>query len=107
MALCHELVERNLGIHWGINTRVTDILRDEKELPLYRQAGLIHVSLGTEAAAQLNLNLFRKETTIEDNKRAVRLLRENGIVAEVQFIMGLPNETLETIEETLSGRENP
>ncbi len=73
LALCRELIERNLGIHWGINTRVTDILRDEKELPLYRQAGLVHVSLGTEAAAQLNLDLFRKETTIEDNKRAVRL----------------------------------
>jgi anaerobic magnesium-protoporphyrin IX monomethyl ester cyclase len=100
IALCHELIDRQLGVHWGINTRVTDILRDEKELPLYRQAGLIHVSLGTEAAAQLNLNLFRKETTVEDNKRAVRLLRGNGIVAEVQFIMGLPNETLETIEET-------
>ena len=100
LALCRELIERNLGIHWGINTRVTDILRDEKELPLYRQAGLVHVSLGTEAAAQLNLDLFRKETTIEDNKRAVRLLKDNGIVAEVQFIMGLENETLETIEET-------
>ena len=100
LALCRELIDRNLGIHWGINTRVTDILRDEKELPLYRQAGLVHVSLGTEAAAQLNLNIFRKETTIEDNKRAVRLLKKNGIVAEVQFIMGLENETLETIEET-------
>ncbi|XGV99277.1 MAG: magnesium-protoporphyrin IX monomethyl ester anaerobic oxidative cyclase [Leptolyngbya sp. BL-A-14] len=100
VALCHELVERNLGVHWGINTRVTDILRDEKELPLYRKAGLVHVSLGTEAAAQLNLNLFRKETTIADNKRAVELLRDNGILAEVQFIMGLPSETPETIEET-------
>ncbi len=100
LALCNELIKRNLDIHWGINTRVTDILRDEKELPLYRKAGLVHVSLGTEAAAQLNLNLFRKETTIEDNKRAVRLLRDNGIVAEVQYIMGLENETLETIEET-------
>jgi anaerobic magnesium-protoporphyrin IX monomethyl ester cyclase len=100
VALCNELVERNLGVHWGINTRVTDILRDEKELPLYRQAGLVHVSLGTEAAAQLNLNLFRKETTIADNKRAVKLLRDNGILAEVQFIMGLPSETPETIEET-------
>ncbi len=69
-------------------------------MPIYRQAGLVHVSLGTEAAAQLNLDLFRKETTIEDNKRAVRLLKENGIVAEVQYIMGLENETLETIEET-------
>ena len=100
VALCQELVDRNLGVHWGINTRVTDILRDEKELPLYRQAGLVHVSLGTEAAAQLNLNLFRKETTIADNKKAVQLLRENGILAEVQFIMGLPNETPETILET-------
>ncbi|WP_239651743.1 magnesium-protoporphyrin IX monomethyl ester anaerobic oxidative cyclase [Neosynechococcus sphagnicola] len=100
VALCHQLIDRNLGVHWGINTRVTDILRDEHELALYRQAGLVHVSLGTEAAAQLKLNLFRKETTIEDNKRAVQLLRQNGIVAEVQFIMGLPNETLETIEET-------
>ncbi|HEY9642621.1 MAG TPA: magnesium-protoporphyrin IX monomethyl ester anaerobic oxidative cyclase, partial [Coleofasciculaceae cyanobacterium] len=100
VALCTELVDRNLGVHWGINTRVTDILRDEKELPLYRQAGLVHVSLGTEAAAQLNLNLFRKETTIADNKRAVQLLRQNGILAEVQFIMGLPSETPETIEET-------
>ncbi len=100
VALCEELVERNLPVHWGINTRVTDILRDEAELPLYRKAGLVHVSLGTEAAAQLNLNVFRKETTIADNKRAVKLLRGNGILAEVQFIMGLPNETPETIEET-------
>jgi anaerobic magnesium-protoporphyrin IX monomethyl ester cyclase len=44
--------------------------------------------------------LFRKETTIADNKRAVQLLRQNGILAEVQFIIGLPNETPETIEET-------
>jgi len=100
IALCNELIERDLGVHWGINTRVTDVLRDEKELPLYRQAGLVHVSLGTEAAAQLNLNIFRKETTIADNKRAVQLLRDNGILAEVQFIMGLPNETPELIEET-------
>jgi len=100
MALCRELIDRDLGVHWGVNTRVTDILRDEEELPLYRKAGLVHVSLGTEAAAQLNLNLFRKETTIADNKRAVQLLRDNGILAEVQFIMGLPSETPETIEET-------
>ncbi|WP_031291665.1 magnesium-protoporphyrin IX monomethyl ester anaerobic oxidative cyclase [Leptolyngbya sp. Heron Island J] len=100
VSLCEELIDRNLGVHWGINTRVTDILRDEAELPLYRKAGLVHVSLGTEAAAQLNLDVFRKETTIADNKRAVKLLRDNGIVAEVQFIMGLSNETPETIEET-------
>jgi anaerobic magnesium-protoporphyrin IX monomethyl ester cyclase len=97
---CEELIARDLGILWGINTRVTDILRDEALLPLYRKAGLIHVSLGTEAAAQLNLDRFHKETTIAQNKKAIRLLREAGIVVEAQFIVGLENETPETLEET-------
>ncbi|NBC47954.1 MAG: magnesium-protoporphyrin IX monomethyl ester anaerobic oxidative cyclase [Gammaproteobacteria bacterium] len=97
---CQELIDRDLGIHWGINTRVTDVMRDEELLPFYRKAGLVHISLGTEAAAQLNLDRFVKETTIEQNKRAVRLLQENGIVTEAQFIVGLENETRETLEET-------
>ncbi|MBK5931450.1 magnesium-protoporphyrin IX monomethyl ester anaerobic oxidative cyclase [Halochromatium salexigens] len=97
---CQELIDRDLGIHWGINTRVTDVMRDEELLPFYRKAGLVHVSLGTEAAAQLNLDRFVKETTIEQNKRAVQLLQENGIVTEAQFIVGLENETRETLEET-------
>ncbi len=79
---------------------MTDILRDRELLPMFRRAGLVHVSLGTEAAAQLKLDRFRKETTIEQNKLAIRLLKEAGMVAEAQFIMGLENETRETIEET-------
>ncbi len=97
---CEELIERKLDVLWGINTRVTDILRDEKLLPMFRKAGLVHVSLGTEAAAQLQLDRFNKETTIEQNKKAIRLLRENGIVSEAQFIVGLENETAATLEET-------
>jgi anaerobic magnesium-protoporphyrin IX monomethyl ester cyclase len=98
--LCQELIDRDLGIHWGINTRVTDILRDEELLPFYREAGLVHVSLGTEASAQLNLERFRKETTVQQNKKAIQLLRDAGIVAEAQFIIGLENETADSIEET-------
>jgi anaerobic magnesium-protoporphyrin IX monomethyl ester cyclase len=100
VAFCEELIKRDLKILWGINTRVTDILRDEDLLPLYRKAGLIHVSLGTEAAAQLKLDLFNKETTVGQNKKAIELLRKNGIVVEAQFIVGLENETRETLEET-------
>ncbi|MGF1651275.1 MAG: magnesium-protoporphyrin IX monomethyl ester anaerobic oxidative cyclase [Hyphomicrobiaceae bacterium] len=99
---CEELIARGLPdkVKWGINTRVTDILRDEEYLPLYRKAGLVHVSLGTEAAAQLRLDRFNKETKIADNKRAIQLLREADIFTEAQFIVGLDNETAETLEET-------
>lgn len=97
---CEELIKRKLDVLWGINTRVTDILRDEKLLPMFREAGLIHVSLGTEAAAQLKLDRFNKETTIAQNKKAIQLLKEAGIVTEAQFIVGLENETAQTLEET-------
>lgn len=99
---CEVLIARGLPdrIKWGINTRVTDVLRDEKLLPLYRKAGLVHVSLGTEAAAQMKLDQFNKETKVEDNKRAIKLLRDADIFTEAQFIVGLDNETPETLEET-------
>ncbi len=99
---CQELIDRGLPdkIKWGINTRVTDIMRDKELLPFYRQAGLVHVSLGTEAAAQLKLDQFNKETKVGENKEAIRLLREADIFVEAQFIVGLDNETEETLEET-------
>ncbi len=102
IAFCEELIARGLPdrVKWGINTRVTDILRDEKLLPLYRKAGLVHVSLGTEAATQLKLDTFNKETKVEDNRRAIQLLRDADIFVEAQFIVGLDNETPETLEET-------
>ncbi|MEO1000351.1 MAG: magnesium-protoporphyrin IX monomethyl ester anaerobic oxidative cyclase, partial [Pseudomonadota bacterium] len=99
IAFCEELIARGLPekVKWGINTRVTDILRDEELLPLFRRAGLVHVSLGTEAAAQMKLDLFNKETKVADNARAIRLLREADIFVEAQFIVGMENETLETL----------
>ena len=99
---CQELIDRGLNkrVKWGINTRVTDIWRDRDMLKFYREAGLVHVSLGTEAAAQLKLDLFNKETTVAQNKEAIRLLREADIFTEAQFIVGLDNETPETLEET-------
>ena len=102
IAFCDELIARGLNerVKWGINTRVTDVYRDRDLLKFYRKAGLVHVSLGTEAAAQLKLDQFNKQTKVEENKTAIRLLREADIFVEAQFIVGLNNETPETLEET-------
>lgn len=99
---CQELIDRGLNkrVKWGINTRVTDIYRDRELLGFCREAGLVHVSLGTEAAAQLKLDQFNKETTVAQNKEAIKLLRDADIFVEAQFIVGLDNETAATLEET-------
>jgi hypothetical protein len=69
---CEELIARGLPdkVQWGIYTRVTDILRDGKLLPIFRQAGLVHVSLSTEAAAQLKLERFLQRQCDGDAHRA-------------------------------------
>ena len=99
---CQELIDRGLNkrVKWGINTRVTDIYRDRELLGFFREAGLVHVSLGTEAAAQLKLDQFNKETTVAQNKEAIKLLRDADIFVEAQFIVGLDNETPQTLEDT-------
>jgi anaerobic magnesium-protoporphyrin IX monomethyl ester cyclase len=78
-------------------------MRDKDLLPFYRKAGLVHISLGTEAAAQLKLDRFNKETKVSENKEAIRLLREADIFVEAQFIVGLDNETAETWKKPTDG----
>ena len=94
---CEELIaatcQKARAKKWGINTRVTGIMRDKELLPLYRRAGLVHVSLGTEAAAQLKLDRSTRRPRSRENKEAIRLLREADIFTEAQFIVGLDNET--------------
>ena len=53
-----------------------------------------------EERLQAVLDRFNKESKVAENKEAIRLLREAGIVSEAQFIGGLENETAETLEET-------
>ncbi len=48
----------------------------------------------------MKLDQFNKETTVAENKEAIRLLREADILVEAQFIVGLDNETPQTLEET-------
>ena len=67
---CQERMGRGLPdkIKWGVNTHIKDILRDEDLLPFFCKAGLVLVSLGTEAVAKLKLHLFNKETKVEDKR---------------------------------------
>jgi len=95
------IIEKNLGIYFLMETRVEDILRDRDILPKYRKAGIIHIYVGTEATDQSTLDLFKKDVKVEDAKKALRLLNEHGIITETSMILGLPNETKESIKKTL------
>lgn len=103
------LIEREVGTDILMETRVDDILRDEAIIPRYRQANVDHVYVGVERTDQATLDLFKKNTSVQMGKRSLDLLNENGIITETSFVLGLPDDTPETIEATfqLAQHYNP
>jgi anaerobic magnesium-protoporphyrin IX monomethyl ester cyclase len=95
------LIERSLGTTVLLETRVDDILRDERLLPKYRRAGIEHIYVGVEAVNQATLDLFKKETKVEGGRRAIELINAHDIISETSFVMGMPDETIPDMERTI------
>jgi anaerobic magnesium-protoporphyrin IX monomethyl ester cyclase len=94
------LIEANIPVHLLMETRVEDIIRDEDILPKYREAGIIHMYVGAEGSTDELLDSLNKGTDIDQNKRAIDLLREHDIMSEASFMIGFPSETWESIDKT-------
>ncbi len=95
------LIERDMGLHLLMETRVDDILRDEDILYKYYDAGVRHIYVGVERTDQATLDLFKKNTKVEMGKRAIDLINSHNIISETSMVLGLPDDTPETIEATL------
>jgi anaerobic magnesium-protoporphyrin IX monomethyl ester cyclase len=93
------LIERQVGVKLLMETRVDDILRDEDIMDKYHGAGIEHIYVGVEAGSQALLDLFKKGTKIEQSKRAIDLINNADIVSETSFVLGMPQDTPESISE--------
>jgi radical SAM superfamily enzyme YgiQ (UPF0313 family) len=98
LAVCEEILKRNLEINWTSFARVDTV--SEKLLSRMKAAGCTAVSFGIESANPDILKTIKKGITVEQIRNAVRLCRRVGISPYASFILGLPGETPETIKET-------
>ncbi len=96
------LIDKGLPMKILMETRAEDIVRDKDILWKYKQAGIIHIYVGTEATEQATLDLIKKDLKLKDSIGALKLLREVGIITETSLILGFPEETEESIERTLT-----
>jgi len=95
------LIAENLGVHFLMETRVEDIVRDADILHKYRDAGVIHLYLGAESSTDEMLASLNKGTSVDMNKRALDLAREYDIMTEASFMVGGVDETPESIQKTI------
>jgi anaerobic magnesium-protoporphyrin IX monomethyl ester cyclase len=94
------LIAKNLGVHLLLETCVSDIIRDRDILWRYRKAGILFIYMGVEATNKKRLELFKKDIKFEQSKEAIRLINEAGMISESSVILGMPDETKESIAET-------
>ena len=82
-------------IRFGIEARVNDI--HEKTVSALAEAGLRHILVGLESGRNDSLKRLNKMTTVAQNEKALKILRQHGIEPNVGFIMFEPDSSLEDI----------
>lgn len=95
------LIERSLGMDLLMETRVEDVIRDKDILYKYKKAGVVHIYVGVESVSQKTLEMFNKNVRVEESKLAVDLINQHNIVSETSFVLGIPEETKESINNTV------
>ncbi len=93
--------EREVPVKLLMETRVDDILRDADIMDKYREGGVEHIYVGVEAGSQETLDLFKKDTKVDQSKAAIDLINGADIVSETSFVLGMPDDTPESIEQTI------
>jgi anaerobic magnesium-protoporphyrin IX monomethyl ester cyclase len=98
--LCHLILQSGLKVNWTCNSRVDYV--DEEMLKLMGQAGCWYISWGIESANELILKRIRKGYRKEQAFKALKWSKAAGINNWGYFIIGLPGETEESIQETIA-----
>jgi len=83
-----------------VRSRVNSI--NEEILRKLKAAGVKQIIYGFESGSQKMLDSMNKRTTVELNRRAVDLTKKVGIGCYGDLMIGIPGETRETIDETIS-----
>jgi anaerobic magnesium-protoporphyrin IX monomethyl ester cyclase len=100
--MCGHL--KRFGFIWRCFCRVDIISKHggKEYLQFMYDHGLREVLIGAESGSQKILDNIHKETTVEQNATVLQWCDEVGIRCKLSFIMGLPGETYESLEETKS-----
>src|SRR5438876_98217 len=87
-----------LGVTWSCNAKANV---PRSTLEVLRDNGLRLLLVGYESGSQAVLNQVKKGIRLEIARETTRNAKALGIKIHGTFIMGLPGETRETIEETI------
>lgn len=98
--LCNAIIKDGIKMRWSCNSRVDFV--DAEQLALMKKAGCFMIAWGLESGSEAVLKRARKGTTPARIKETITASHKAGIMNWGYFIVGLPGETVETIQQTIT-----
>ncbi|MEN6422441.1 MAG: radical SAM protein [Smithella sp.] len=96
--ICTGIKERSLKFPWSAFARVDTV--SQEVFDLMAEAGCDSVSFGVETGNPEMLKRIKKGIKLEQVYAAVKMCQQAGMIAHASFIIGLPGETRDTLQET-------
>ncbi len=100
VALCKLIIADGLKVKWTANSRVD--YADKEMLHLMAAAGCWMISWGLESGSPEVLKRMRKGIKPEKTRETLATSHRLGMKNWGYFIIGMPGETVETIDETIA-----
>jgi hopanoid biosynthesis associated radical SAM protein HpnJ len=87
-----------LGLTWSCNSRAN---LDYDTIKFFKDSGLRLFLVGYESGNDAMLRTIKKGVTTDEMRKFTKACHQAGVVVHGTFILGLPVETQETIEQTI------
>ena len=95
---CSLLVSKPLDVQFNCAVRVGHC--DDELLEMLKSAGFLQLSLGIETGDENQMAVHKPGVHLEAVRDTVRRIQEKGLRAKGLFMMGLPGETVASIQKT-------
>jgi anaerobic magnesium-protoporphyrin IX monomethyl ester cyclase len=96
---CQRLREEGFKITWTCNGRVDNL--DDEILSEMKSSGCKMIRLGVESGSQEVLDSIKKNLTLDQIEKGMKLVKKHGIQALGGFMFGFPYDSRATVEETM------
>jgi len=99
--LCQEMIKEKFKFRWGCATRIDCV--DPEVMKLMRQAGCYDIRFGVESGNEEIRHQVKggKRITNDFYHEMLKEAKKAGLTTVGFFLLGLPNETLKTMKETI------
>lgn len=102
-SVCRAIIDNGLNsMEYAIQASAHGIAKNPDLVELMERANFRLIVLGLESMDPSSIKFLKKATSIEINLESVRLLKAHKMAVIALFIIGLPDDTKETIHNNFS-----